>query len=382
MDFTLTVEQRGLVDSTRSLLTRRASVEHARRLIDSTEGFDADLWKDGTDLGWPALGIPERDGGLGQQVVDLALVCAELGHGLAATPFIPVSVAADALATSTAENKSKLLQLISEGSLIAGWAFTEFGRPWGTLGISTAAVPQGGGYRLSGTKVNVQDADAAQLLVVDALLDGAPARFLVPTDARGVEVVRQQTLDLTRSYCDVRLDDVLVDGSALCAAGADAAAAITRSMHLHTVLVCAELVGVGQRLLAMTVDYVKERVQFGRPVGSFQAVKHKCADMRIWLQGSTAATYHAAMVLDAAPENAGPESAADVERAVSVAKAYTSDAAGRIAGEALQLHGGIGFTWEHNLHLYLRRARCGALLSGDARFHRETLCRLLESASV
>ena len=374
MDFELTDEQRGLIDSTRSLLTRRASVERARQLVDATEGFDADLWKDGTHLGWPALGIAERDGGLGQQVVDLALVCAELAHGLAATPFIPVSVAADAIATSAAEDKSKLLQLISEGSLIAGWAFAEFGRPWGTAGIGTVAARQGDGYRLSGTKVNVEDADAAQLLVVDALLDGAPARFLVPTDTPGVQIARQQTLDVTRSYCDVRFDHVRIDGSALGATGADAAAAITRSMHLHTVLVCAELVGVGQRLLAMTVDYVTERVQFGRPVGSFQAVKHKCADMRIWLQGSTAATYHAAMVLDADP--------ADAERAVSVAKAYASDAAGRIAGEALQLHGGIGFTWEHDLHLYLRRARCGALLSGDARFHRETLCRLMESASV
>lgn len=374
MDFEPTEEQRGLVDSTRALLVRRSSVARARRLIDTADSFDAELWKDGVELGWSALGIAESDGGLGQQTVDLTLVCAELGRALAATPFIPVVVAADALSTSTAENKAKLLQLISEGSLVAGWAFAELGGPWGTAGIATAAERADSGYRLTGTKVCVPHADAAQLLVVDALLDGAPARFVVPTDTEGLGIVRQQTLDVTRSYCDVRFDEVTVDDGALCLAGEAARRAIIRSMHLNTVLLCAELVGVAQRLLEMTVDYVKERNQFGRPVGSFQAVKHKCADMRIWVQAGTAATYHAAMALDAGAE-------ADADHAVSVAKAYVSDAVGRVAGEALQLHGGIGFTWEHDLHLYLRRARTGALLCGDVAFHRERLCQLLVSTA-
>ncbi|MGE2834824.1 acyl-CoA dehydrogenase family protein [Mycobacterium sp. SMC-4] len=373
MDFELNDEQRGLVDSTKSLLTRRSSVTRARQLIDAPEGFDVELWKEGTDLGWPALGIAEGDGGLGQQVIESALVCVELGYGLATTPFIPVVVAADALAGSGAADKSKLLQLISEGSLIAGWAFAEWGQPWGLSGIGTHAVRSDTGYRISGTKVCVQDADAAQILVVDAVLDGAPARFVVPTDTPGVHVRRQQTLDVTRSYCDVTFDDVAVEQSALCLSGDAAQQTMIRSMHLSTVLLCAELVGIGQRLLTMTVDYVKERHQFGRPVGSFQAVKHKCADMRIWVQASTAATYHAAMALDA------PD--ADPDHAVSVAKAYVSDAISRLAGEALQLHGGIGFTWEHDLHLYLRRARTGALLCGDAAFHRERLCHLLETAA-
>ncbi|MGE2734588.1 acyl-CoA dehydrogenase family protein [Mycolicibacterium vaccae] len=374
MDFELSDEQRGLVDSTRSVLVRRSSVTRARELIDAPEGFDVELWKDGADLGWPALGIPESDGGLDAQVIESALVCAELGYGLAATPFIPVAVAADALAGSDAEGKPKLLQMISEGSLIAGWAFAEWGQPWGLSGIGTTALATDSGYRLSGSKVCVQDADAAQVLVVDALLDGAPARFVVPSDTPGVRIRRQQTLDLTRSYCDVAFDDVELEESALLLSGDSAQQTIIRSMHLSTVLVCAELVGIGQRLLAMTVDYVKERHQFGRPVGSFQAVKHKCADMRIWVQASTAATYHAALTLDA------PD--ADADHAVSVAKAYVSEAVSRVAGEALQLHGGIGFTWEHDLHLYLRRARTDALLCGDAAFHRERLCHLLETATA
>ncbi|MGE2692819.1 acyl-CoA dehydrogenase family protein [Mycolicibacterium pulveris] len=374
MDFELTDVQRGLADATRSLLTSRDSVARARDLIDGGQGFDVALWRQGAQLGWPALAIAEDDGGLGQQSADLALVAVELGYGLASTPFIPVIVAADALGRSQYGEKSKLLQSISEGTLIASWAFAEHGQPWSTTGIGTVAQRHGANYVLTGAKVSVQDADSAHLLIVDALLDDAPARFVVPADAEGLQITRQRTLDVTRSYCDVTLGGVTVDAAALGDVGDDARCSMTRSIQLNTVLVCAELVGIGQRLLTMTVDYVKERVQFGRPVGSFQAVKHKCADMRIWVQASTAATYYAAMALDSDDQN--------IDRAVSVAKAYVSDAINRVAGEALQLHGGIGFTWEHDLHLYLRRARTNALLSGDASEHREKLCREIEAAAL
>jgi alkylation response protein AidB-like acyl-CoA dehydrogenase len=372
VDFELTDEQRGLVDSTRSLLAARSSVAAARHLIDRAEGFDAETWRRGVELGWPALAVDEADGGLGQQSVDLVLVAIELGRGLAATPFIPAVVVADALSRTDHEQRAKLLQSICDGTLLATWAFAETGRPWGTDGITTRARRDGDGYVLTGAKASVTDADSARLLIVDAVLDDAPARFLVPADAGGVRVTRQQTLDVTRSYCDVTFDEVALDTAALCAAGDAARDSQTRTMALNTVLVCAELVGIAERLLSMTADYVKERVQFGRPVGSFQAVKHKCADMRIWAQASAAATYYAAMALDS--------DHADTEHAVSVAKAYVSDAVNRVAGHALQLHGGIGFTWEHDLHLYLRRARANALLSGDVTYHRERLCRAAEES--
>jgi alkylation response protein AidB-like acyl-CoA dehydrogenase len=374
MDFELTDEQRGLVDSTRSLLASKSSIAKARELVVSGEGFDRELWRHGVELGWPALAIAERDGGLGQQSIDLALVAIELGYGLAATPFIPAVVAADALTTSAHGERSALLQSIADGTLIPTWAMAEFGRSWSAAGIGTRAERRGDGFVLTGEKVSVQDADAAQLLIVDALLDKAPARFAVPADAHGMRINRQQTLDVTRSYCQVGLDGVTVDSAALCAVGEAAARSVERTLQLHTVLVCAELVGIGQRLLTMTLDYVKDRVQFGRPVGSFQAVKHKCADMRIWVYASAAATYYAAMAID------GDQP--DAARAVSVAKAYVSEAINDVAGQALQLHGGIGFTWEHDLHLYLRRARANALLAGDARHHREQLCRLLENATA
>ncbi len=372
MNFELTEEQRGLVDSTRSLLAAKCSLDRTRELIDSDAGFDVGVWRHGVGLGWPALAIAEDDGGLGQQTIDLALVAVELGRSLAATPFIPTVVVADAIGRSETAQRSKLLQSISEGTATASWAFAEYGQPWSRAGITTTAEPHGEGWVLDGAKVSVQDADTAQTLLVDALLEGRVARFVVPADSPGVRIARQATLDVTRSYCDVTLEKVAVGAEALCASGDLAEASLNRTLALNTVLVAAELVGIGQRLLDMTVGYVKERVQFGKPVGSFQAVKHKCADMRIWVQASTAATYYAALALDSEKH--------DVDHAVSVAKAYVSDAINRVAGNALQLHGGIGFTWEHDLHLYLRRAKADAALSGDARHHRERLCASLAEA--
>ena len=374
MDFALTIEQRGLVDATRGLLTRKASLEKAKQRIDATGGFDADLWQLGTELGWVSLAIPEGDGGLGRELIDLTLVAIELGRSLATTPFIPTVVVSDAVAHSELKERAKILQSLNDGSAIAAWAFAEHGQPWSVGGIQTRAEKRSDGYRLSGTKANVQDAGSARWLLVDALLDEQPARFMVSADTLGLRCAAQKTLDITRAYHDVELDDVSVPDDALCCAGPTATAAIQRSSFISTILACAELAGIGQQMLDMTVAYVSDRVQFGRPIGSFQAVKHKCADMRIWVQGITAATYYAAMAVDAGT--------ADHGRAVSVAKAYASHAINRVAGEALQLHGGIGFTWEHNLHLYLRRARANSLLYGDSTHHREKLFKYLEAECI
>ncbi|KUH70768.1 acyl-CoA dehydrogenase [Mycolicibacterium novocastrense] len=374
MNFDLTDEQRGLIEVTRELLERQSSVEAARALIDGPAGYDQQLWHKGAELGWPALAIPEADGGLGQQVIEWALVAVELGRGLASTPFLPTAVVADAVTRSTVEGRAELLSALASGTQTATWAFAEVGRPWSVAGIQTTATRDGSGYVLNGAKASVQDADSAATLLVDAVLDGRPARFLVPAEATGVKIERQHTLDVTRRFCDVVFDGVTLEGTAVLAEGAAAEESIARSGQLAAVLTCAELVGIGERLLEVTVAYVKERVQFGRAVGSFQAVKHKCADMRIWSQSCAAATYFAAMTLDSEHH--------DSAHAASVAKAYVSDAVNRLAGEALQLHGGIGFTWEHDLHLYLRRARVGAALYGDADHHREQLFRAQALASA
>jgi alkylation response protein AidB-like acyl-CoA dehydrogenase len=373
VDFELSDVQRGLVDSSRALLAAKAPLAASRKVAEGSTGFDPELWRLGAQLGWPALAIPEADGGLGQQLVDLALVADEQGYSLAPSPFIPTVVVADAIARSDVAGRSKILQSLAEGSATAAWAFAEPGQPWSPEGIRAYAAKQPTGYVLNGVKANVQDAVSAHWLLVDALLDSRPARFVVPADTPGLRIERQQTLDVTRVYCDVTLDGVIVAEDALCAIGDAARTEIARSYHTNVVLACAELTGVGKRLQDMTLDYVAQRVQFGRPIGSYQAVKHKCANIRIWVQAATAATYYAAMAVDA--QTSGHA------RAASVAKACASEAITQVAGEALQLHGGVGFTWEHDLHLYLRRARTNALLYGDATHHRELLCRSMEVSS-
>lgn len=372
MDFEFTEEQRALQESTRGLLAAKAPLEATRGLLGTADDFDSKLWQCGVELGWPALAIAEDDGGLGQQLADLVIVAIEHGRFLVPSPFIPTVIAADALAAAVIwTRRSELLTELLNGSATAAWAFGEFRRPWtvDSLGLRATARPDGG-YKLSGEKAHVQDGGSADWLLVDAVLDDQPARFVVSGDSAGLSLRREETLDVTRAYYDIRFDGVVVPREGLLAHGRGAVKSITRSAQIATVLACAELVGIGERMLAMTVEHARDRVQFGRPIGSFQAVKHKCATMRLWVQASTAATYYAAMSLDARGH--------DGARGVSVAKAYTSDAICRTAGEALQLHGGIGFTWEHDLHLYIRRARTNSLLYGDAAHHRELLCRALE----
>jgi alkylation response protein AidB-like acyl-CoA dehydrogenase len=370
MDFELSELQRGLRDSTRSLLAAKYSPASLRDHIESEADYDTKLWRHGVELGWPALAVPEGDGGLGQGIVELTIVAVEHGRCLLPSPFIPTAVVADAVARSAMENRSKILSALMDGSATAGWAFAEHDQPFSWNQLRTHARTEAHGYVINGAKAQTQDAGSARWLLVDAILNQRPTRFVVEADAPGVQLHRMHTLDVARSYYDITFDDVHVSRDAFCGNGSDPSVGVERSGHIAAVLACAEMVGIGERLLEMTVRYAKNRIQFGRPIGSFQAVKHKCADMRLWLQASTATTYHAAMSLDAQND--------DCARALSVAKAYTSQAICRLAGEALQIHAGIGFTWEYDLHLYLRRARTNAVLYGDTAHHRELLCQSLE----
>ncbi len=373
MDFELTDEQRAIRDSTRSLLQSHPGA--ARALADTAAGFDAGLWRQGTELGWSALAAPEEAGGLGQGVADLAIVAVEHGRFVTASPFMPTVAVLDALLRSGTDHHAALIDALISGESSAAWAFTEPRRSPTVDALQTTAVAADSGYRITGEKVTVADASAADVLLVDAVLDGNPARFLVPRDASGVKIRRIESLDITRELDDITLDDVHVGQEAMLGSTDTARAAMERTLRLMTVLACAELVGVGEYLLETSVEYAKDREQFGVPIGSFQAVKHKCADMRMWVQASRAATLHAAMSLDADEAGSSPETA----KAVSVAKAFVSESICKTAGEALQVHGGIGFTWEHDLHLYIRRARANAALYGDAGHHHEALCALLEA---
>ncbi|WP_330255008.1 acyl-CoA/acyl-ACP dehydrogenase [Nocardia sp. NBC_00565] len=374
MDFSLSDEQELLVRSTRQLLTRDSPISRVRELADKAEqGFDPRVWEKGGDLGWPALPIPTEYGGLDGDLVDVALITKEHGRTVQPGPLVSHVLVALAILRSTRDDlRSRLLPDLATGETVATWAFAEPGQAWDAGGVHTEAVEHSGGFRLNGVKTAVQDAGHARLILVTALLDGELAQFLVDAGAPGLTVRRQRTIDVTRRLDEVVLVDVVVPASALLNAPGPADSAVAYQLRCGAVLISAESLGVGERVLDMTVDYAKVRTQFGRPIGSFQAVKHKCATMRMGLQASSAATYYAAMAVTSDTR--------DAEEAVAVAKAYTSQTIADLTSEALQVHGGIGFTWEHDLHLYHRRAKANQVLFGDPFLYHERLAAMLASS--
>ncbi|MGW0584839.1 acyl-CoA dehydrogenase family protein, partial [Streptomyces sp. NPDC002920] len=238
-------------------------------------------------------------------------------------------------------------------------------------GVRATARSDADSIVLDGVKTAVQDAGGARWLLVTARHDGVPASFLVDRTAPGVTVRRQRVLDLTRSFYEVGFEGVRVPGGCRLTGGPDE---IQRLLDEASVLRCADALGAMERMLELTVEHARAREQFGRPIGTFQAVKHACADMALLVRGTRAATAYAAMATDAGAD--------DTARAVCAAASYTSAGAGEVAARALQLHGGIGFTWEHELHLHLRRARADSVLYGDAAVHRDRLCTLLRRSSA
>jgi alkylation response protein AidB-like acyl-CoA dehydrogenase len=255
-------------------------------------------------------------------------------------------------------------------------AWTEPSARWDAAGVTTTAKATGGGFTLSGTKLFVPDAHVAHALVVVARTaesqnpeDGI-SLFLVPTDAKGVSVTLLPTMDQTRKLCEVKLDDVAVPAAAMLGTRGGGWTPLTRVVQRATVALCAEMCGGAQKVLDMTTEYAKIRIAFGKPIGSYQGVKHKAADMLVDVENAKSLTYYAAWAVD---ENV-PEAAL----AASMAKAYTSDAFRKVAGAGIQLHGGIGFTWEHDLHLYFKRAKASEFTFGDSTYHREKVAQLID----
>jgi alkylation response protein AidB-like acyl-CoA dehydrogenase len=376
MDFSLSEEQRMLVASTRQLLARDSPIGRVRELAEQGgRGYDAQVWQRGADLGWPALSIGAEYGGLGRDLVDVALIAEEHGRTVQPGPLISNAVVAEAISQADRDDlRDRVLPGLATGEAVATWAFAEPRAPWDASGVVSTAVDAPDGYRLKGVKTAVPDADAARWILVTARLSGHLAQFLVERDAPWLRVRRQHTIDITRRFDEVRLDDVAVPASAVVYVAGQADEAVERQLRCGAVLISAESLGVGESVLDMTVEYAKMRVQFGRPIGSFQAVKHTCATMRMWLQASRAATYYAAMAVAA--------NADDAQEAASVAKAYTCTAIADLTSAALQVHGGIGFTWEHDLHLYHRRARANQVLFGDPFSHHERLAAEVEASTA
>ncbi|MCX4815195.1 acyl-CoA/acyl-ACP dehydrogenase [Streptomyces sp. NBC_01239] len=360
VDFELSEEQAALREVSRDLLDSDRPPRTAGSADDAAADAGEKLWNRGTLMGWTGLATPESHGGAGQGLVELCLVAEELGRAAAPGPFLETAVAsmAAARASDPAPGTVRDATGLGEGRLRAGFVHHD--------SLTVRREPRG--PVLSGRATAVHAAGRTDRLLV-VLTGDTPCVLLVPTSAARTE--RRTTLDLTRSWYDVSFDDVPVAAGQVLSTRADEA---LRWVDAMAVLTAADALGVGERLLEMTVAHVTVREQFGRPLGSFQAVKHKAADMLIALRGVRAATYYAAMAFDA--------DHADATMAAAVAKAFASEKLPDIAGEALQSHGGIGFTWEHVLHLYLRRATVDALVHGTAAHHHERVLTHLEKARL
>ncbi|MET7680492.1 acyl-CoA dehydrogenase family protein [Streptomyces sp. NPDC005423] len=371
MNFELSDEQGMVRAASRDLLTDRSPMERVRAGLEEADA-DPRLWASAAELGWPGLALPEEYGGSGQGLVELALVAEEAGRALGRVPFLPTALVGRALAAAgPTPLAARVLPELAAGTSWATWAFAEPRAPWTPDGVRAEVRCEEGEFVLDGVKTAVQDAGGAGRLLVTARHDGVPASFLVDRDAPGVAVRRQRGLDPTRAFYEVRFEAVRVPSGSRLHGGPGA---VRRLLDDAAVLVCADSLGAMERMLELTVEHVGTRVQFGRPIGTFQAVKHACADMAMLVHGARAATYHAAMAADAGTP--------DAARSACSAAAYTAHATGEVAARALQLHGGIGFTWEHDLHLYLRRAKADSVLYGDADVHRDRLCTLLRQSSA
>jgi alkylation response protein AidB-like acyl-CoA dehydrogenase len=268
---------------------------------------------------------------------------------------------------------SKYLKGLATGELKGAVAFLESDASWDLRQVRLQAKQSGKGYQLTGRKSFVADAGVADVIVCAAKTGEELALFSVPARAAGVSIKATPGLDQTRKLYDVLFEGVTVGPEDVLASGKAASRALNRSMQVATVLVCADMLGGMQWILEDAVEYAKTRHQFGKPIGSFQAVQHMCADMLLWTESSRSAIYYAAWALDANRD--------DAERAVSTAKVYSSDASREVANRGVQVHGGIGFTWEHDLHLYYRRSKGSEILFGDASHHRAQLADLVLGGS-
>jgi len=373
MDFGFSEEQDMLRESARQFLETECPISYVREMMEDPTGYSEEQWKKMADLGWTGLIFPETYGGAGLNMVDLVVVLEEMGRTVMPGPFFATVILggmAIDLAGSDAQ-KQRYLPGICDGSLKATMAHVEESGRWDAAGIAMPAKKAGTSYALSGTKLFVHDAHNADVLVVPARTGGKGEKgitlFLVDAKQPGVQITLLKTMDQTRKLCAVTFDDVTVGKGAVLGKVNQGWAVLEGVLDRAKVALCAEMCGGAQRVLDMSVEYAKVREQFGRPIGSFQAIQHKCANMMVQVESSKSATYYAAWAV----ANDVPEA----HLAASMAKAYCSDAYRAVSAEGIQVHGGIGFTWEHDMHLYFKRAKGSEVAFGDATWNRELVAR-------
>jgi alkylation response protein AidB-like acyl-CoA dehydrogenase len=376
MNFGFNEEQELLRNTARKFFENECPSETVRKLMETPEGMSAELWKKLAEQGWLGLIFPEPYDGMALGLVDLVVLMEEMGRAVAPGPYFSTVLLGGLaiLEAGSDAQKKEWLPRIAAGDKRVALAWMEPSAQLGPAGVTLTAAEKGGTYTLSGTKLFVHDAHTADALVVAARTrpgagpDGV-SLFLLPKGTKGLAVTLLPTMDQTRKLCEVACSDVTVGADALLGAAGAGWTPLSRVLDRATVALCAEMCGGAQKVLDMTVEYAKIRQAFGRPIGSYQGVKHRAADMLVDVENSKSITYYAAWALD--------ENSPEAPLAVSMAKAYVSDAFRRVAAAGIQLHGGIGFTWEHDLHLYFKRAKGSEFTFGDATHHRERVAQLV-----
>ena len=367
MNFAFTEEQEELRKTVKAFLDSKSPESAVRELMETEDGYDTAVWSQMAEqMGLQGLHIPEEYGGSGYSFIELGIVLEEMGRSLLCAPFFStVVLAANTLLQSGDDAAKKdYLPGIASGETIATVAFTEPSGKWDESGITLEATPAGDGYTLTGTKSFVLDGHIANLIIVAARTGKGVSLFAVDGDAAGLTRTSLSTMDQTRKQAKLEFADT---PARLIGTEGDGWDVLSTVLDLVAVGLAAEEVGGAQKVLDMAVEYAKVRVQFGRPIGSFQAIKHKCADMLLEVESAKSAAYYGMWCAS--------EMNDELPSVASLAKAYCSEAYFHAAAENIQIHGGIGFTWEHPAHLYFKRAKSSELLFGDPTYHRELLAQ-------
>jgi len=355
MDLDLTDDQEFFRDTTRKFLEAEIPVTRVRALANDPAGFERDWWKRGAEMGWTSMLVPEEHGGgslAGEGLLDLVIVAEEMGRLITPGPLLATNVVAAAVSEhGSAQQQEALLPGIVEGE------------------ITLEATPRDGGFMLQGVKAPVEAAGHVDHYLVTARSSGGLTQFLVPAGTSGLSVQPMESLDLVRRYAEVRFDDVCVPASAVLGEVGNAAAAVERALQIAIALQLAETVGAVDRIFELTLEWMFDRHSFGRPLASYQALKHRFADMKLYLEASQAA----ATAVARAVQHRDPEA----PEKVSAAKSYVGQHATFVLQECVQMHGGLGVTWEYDLHLYLRRATTNQVQYGTPRDHRERIAQLI-----
>ena len=382
MEFAFTEEQVMIRDSAESFLQDVSGSEAVRSAMTTEAGYDAELWERlCSEMYWQALHIPEEYGGLGLGYVELAVLLEEMGRRLLCSPFFStVCLGVNSLLVAgNEEQKQAWLPQIAEGSLTATLAYTSKNR-WDADTVQTVAQQEGDGYVLSGTCKYVPDGHTAGLLILaarsaDTAGEDGISLFAIPAETDGLTRKWTPTMDQTRRQAEMTLDNVFVSADSLLGEQGKAWPSLNKVLQLAAVAVAAEQCGGARQALDITIDYTQERVQFGRTIASFQAIKHRAADMMVLVECAKSAAYYAACV--AQESFFDGEVGGELPEASSLAKAYCSDAFFQCAAESIQMHGGVGITWEYDPHLYFKRAKSTETFLGAAAYHREKIAQVV-----